>query len=94
MNILEKANEIVYSQTENQKRQYGSIQESFSRTAEIATILCGKEITPKDVARIQISLKLSRETNAHKEDNLVDLCGYASILNDLCDSHYPCPTER
>lgn len=82
-NILSKAKDIVYSGLENQERRYGSPKESFYRASTIASILCNKEITPEDVVKIQMALKLSRESVHHKEDNLVDLCGYASILNDL-----------
>lgn len=87
-NILKKADSIVYGE-DNAKRQYGSASESFGRASVIASIMCGKDITPADIARIQIALKLSRESVNHKEDNLVDLCGYASILNDLNSSDLP-----
>jgi hypothetical protein len=80
--ILDKARNIVYGQ-EHKERRYGTPGESFGRIAAIATILCGKEISPQDVAKVQIAQKLVRESYAHKEDNLIDLCGYASILNDL-----------
>jgi len=36
--------------------------------------------TPKLVVKVLLAVKLSRESHAHKHDNLVDLCGYASIL--------------
>lgn len=83
-NILGKAIDIVYKGgQENAERQYGTPAESFERIASIASILCNKEITAVDIAKIQMSQKLVRESYAHKEDNLVDLCGYTSILNDL-----------
>ncbi len=82
--ILEEAMGIVYKGgKENSDRKYGTPQESFKRISGIASILCGKELSPTDIAKIQIAQKLVRESYAHKRDNLVDLCGYASILNDL-----------
>lgn len=85
-NILDKARGIVYSGQEKTERQYGPPAESFKRIADLATILCGKVITPTDVARVQMAVKLSRESRVHKEDNLIDLCGYAAILNDLIEN--------
>lgn len=80
--ILKQAQEILQRKEEEHKG-YGPPTTSMKRAAQIATIICGKEITAQDVCRIQMALKLSREANAHKDDNLVDLVAYASILNDL-----------
>lgn len=81
-NILDKASNIVYRRSEEKTRQYGSPSASFERAAKIASVICDKEITPQDVLKVQMSLKLARETHAHKEDNLLDLVAYTSILND------------
>ena len=77
--ILLEADEIV-----NKKRQieYGSPTKNFEDCAIMASILCDKKITAADVIKIQMCLKLAREANAHKRDNLIDLCGYAHILAD------------
>lgn len=82
-NILEEASKIVYERSEEKVRQYGPPRESFERAANIATELTGKDISATDVIRVQMALKLSRETHAHKEDNLLDLVAYTSILNDI-----------
>jgi hypothetical protein len=86
ISILEEAQGIVRKGgVENSERRYGTPLESFGKIALVASIICDKEITLQDVAKIQIAQKLVRESYAHKRDNLVDLCGYASILNDLED---------
>ena len=86
--ILDQAKDIVYKGgEENAERQYGTPAESFQRIATIASILCNKELTAEDIAKVQMSQKLVRESYAHKEDNLVDLCGYTAILNDLHNSN-------
>jgi hypothetical protein len=93
-NILDKARDIVYKGGEqNSERQYGTPKESFGRIASIASILCNKEITDVDVAKVQIAQKLVRESYAHKQDNLIDLCGYTAILNDLYSSGIPRHTK-
>lgn len=85
MNILEKANEIVNLRSEEKERQYGPFSECNNRAAIIASVLCGKEISIKDIYYFQIALKLARESFAHKEDNLLDLVAYTAALNNYIE---------
>ena len=89
MNILEKANEIINLRSEEKARQYGPFIECNARTARIATELCGKEITTKDIYNFQIALKLAREAYAHKEDNLLDAIAYMGALNNFYEGIEP-----
>ena len=57
--------------------------EGIERIAKVASIITNKDLTPKDIALVMISLKLVRESFNHKRDNLVDICGYSEILNKL-----------
>lgn len=83
INILQKANEIVNSRSEEKTRQYGPFIECNAKAARIATELCGKEITTQDIYYFQIALKLAREAYAHKEDNLLDAVAYIGALNNF-----------
>lgn len=87
MNILEAANNIANKRGEEKERQYGPMEETHKRTAEIASLLSGKEITVKDIYWMKIAMKLAREAHAHKEDNLIDVCAYISGLNDYCEKY-------
>lgn len=82
MNILEKANEIIYKRSEEKARQYGPMQESMIEAAKIASLLSRKEITAVDMYNCMIALKLSRQAYSHKEDNLLDCVAYMTSLND------------
>lgn len=86
MNILKKANEIINERAEEKERLYGPFLEANKRTAKLASILTGKDITEKDIYLFQIALKLSRESNHHKEDNLLDLVAYIGALNNYYES--------
>lgn len=66
--------------------EYGPPTISFAQIATIATIFCCKDITATDIGRILLSVKIVREANQHKRDNLVDICGYADLLNQLEDA--------
>ena len=89
MNILKKANEIVNERAEEKERLYGPFSECNQRTAKIATLLCGKEITNTDIYLFQIALKLAREAHHHKEDNLLDLAAYIGALNNHYEQNKP-----
>ena len=82
MNILEKANEIIYKRSEEKERLYGPIQDGMIEAAKIASLLSRKEITPTDMYNCMIALKLSRQAYNHKEDNLLDCISYMAALND------------
>lgn len=82
MNILEEANKIVNERSEEKERQYGSFSKSMEIAADMASLMCGKTITAKDMYKCMIALKLSRESNKHKEDNLLDAAAYIGALNN------------
>lgn len=82
-NILQEAHVITEGARDT---DYGSALESFSRIATVAAILCNKQFSAQDVAKVLMAMKLVRESNKHKRDNLVDLCGYARLLQDIEDA--------
>ena len=84
--ILQKAHAIVYERTEEQSRNYGDIQDSMIRAAAIASHISGYIISPSVIYVSIISIKLSREAHAHKEDNLLDAVAYISALNDYLEN--------
>lgn len=81
MNILEQANKIVYENTDRSKL-YGSYHECNQRIADLMTILTGKQITVKDIYYLEVAMKLAREVQFHKEENLLDIVAYLTALND------------
>lgn len=80
--IIKEAQEIL-DRIDKSHASYGPPKKSMQDAAAIASILCGKTLSAKDIVKVQMALKLSREANSHKEDNLIDLVAYTSILNDL-----------
>ena len=82
MNILLKANEIVFERNEEKERMYGPFQEGMQEAAKIASLLSRKDITAVDMYNCMIALKLSRQSYNHKEDNLLDCVSYMASLND------------
>ena len=85
---LEEAAKIISG---NRQDDYGTPEDSFSRIADYWNdYLIHKNITdnshslyPVDVAAMMILFKIAREEHSHKHDNLVDICGYTAILDDM-----------
>lgn len=84
-NLYEKAKSLV----DGEKREaYGPLYDSFSRISHIWSGILGQVVTPRQVALCMLGLKISRESNKHGEDNVVDLYGYV-----LCYEHLTCIEE-
>lgn len=82
MNILEQANEIVNLRSEEKERKYGPFAECNKKAAQIASVMCGRTITAKDIYYFQIALKLARESFCHNRDNLLDAVAYIGALDN------------
>ena len=75
--ILDEAKELIYGA---RQQSYGHPWLDFSRIAKIWEAIFGHPVTPEQVALCLIGVKISREVNAHKRDNLVDGAGYFGTL--------------
>ena len=62
-------------------RDYGDPRINYSKAARIASAITGKEWTMYDVMWALVAVKIARERQRHKPDNLIDLAGYADLLN-------------
>lgn len=76
--ILDEAKRIVYGE---RGENYGHPFEDFSRTAQIWSAILGIKIEPEQVALCMVGLKISRECNRPKRDNVVDGAGYFENLD-------------
>lgn len=77
MNILEEANGLV-----NGARQgdYGHPLDDFTKTAKMWSAILGCEVTAEQVGLCMIAVKISRQLNKPKRDNMVDAAGYAATV--------------
>lgn len=80
--ILKQAADAVCTDREG---QYGSPEDNFRRIADLWTTYCGGYLfEPKDVAMMMSLLKIARiATGKHKDDNYIDLAGYAACGGEL-----------
>ena len=89
--ILQEADSIVNGA---RKADYGSAKVSFERIGQMTALMLTEDeweslkqriIPPTVVTKMHQATKLTRESFAHKRDNLVDLAGYASLQNDILE---------
>lgn len=85
MNILQKADSIVFQRSEESERQYGPFSESMKLTAEILEKIGGPSISSSDACLVLVALKLAREKYAHKEDNILDAIAYLAMYNHILE---------
>lgn len=78
--ILKEAEKIINGE---RAETYGSPLVSCSRIASIWTGILDTDVTPQQVCLCMVGLKLARERNKHHRDNLVDIAGYAGVLENL-----------
>lgn len=81
--ILQEAENLIHG---DRRGDYGHPLDDFTRTAKMwAAILGLTTVTPEEVGLCMIALKISRECNKPKRDNLVDVCGYAGTIEMVLD---------
>lgn len=87
--VLEEANDIIYGDRE---KTYGAPDVNLRRIAHLwAEYLNQKypdestchRISPEDVCWMMVQLKMARQMNAPKRDNLVDAAGYVALIDRI-----------
>ena len=62
------------------QEEYGPPEESFLNIAKVWSGILKTDVSKEQVALCMLGLKLVRESNLHKQDNLDDIDGYNEIL--------------
>lgn len=80
--ILQAAAQCVLHDRDN---QYGTPEDSFQMIADLWSAYLDAIIKPRDVAAMMALLKIARIKRSSKEDNWVDLAGYAACGGEIDD---------
>lgn len=89
--LLIEAEEIVYGE---RAASYGHPYDNFTNTAALWSAYLGIEITAEQVAVLMMLVKISRQRNKHKRDNLVDIIGYVLALQRVIDKRIELESEN
>lgn len=71
--------------TSERAKVYGPYEDECKRSSKIASEITGLDIKPEHIPLILIAVKMSREANMHKRDNLIDMIGYTALYEQLID---------
>jgi len=75
--------EAVNITSGERRKDYGRPLINFLRIAIRWSNLLGIYIPPPMVALMMIDMKIAREQNTHKDDNWIDILGYAATVADM-----------
>ena len=75
--ILQEAQRLVHG---DRQADYGHPLDDFTRTAAMWSAILGYRVTAEQVGLCMCAVKISRECNRPKRDNLTDLAGYAATV--------------
>lgn len=75
--VLTEADDLVHG---DRNADYGHPFDDFRRTATMWSAVLGVKIEPEQVGLCMMCVKISRECNQPKRDNLVDAAGYAETV--------------
>jgi len=80
--VLAEAERIINGA---RRDDYGGAEESFGRIAALWGPVLGIDISGEQVALCMIQLKVARFVNGQQRDSVVDICGYAGLLEQLVE---------
>lgn len=67
----------------DRQNDYGPPERNFQRIADVWSVILGIEVTPAQVGWCMVGVKMAREVNCPKRDNIVDAIGYAAIIGEI-----------
>lgn len=81
--ITTLAHELIHGE---KRDTYGEYNTEVVNVAAGWSAITGSVIQPRHVPLMMAWLKIIRESYQHKRDNLIDLCGYAELADELVNA--------
>jgi hypothetical protein len=75
--ILQEAQRLVHG---DRQADYGHPLDDFTRTAAMWAAILGHPVTAEQVGLCMIAVKVSRQCNHPKRDNMTDAAGYSATV--------------
>lgn len=80
--ILTEAEGLVHG---DRNADYGNPLDEFSRVAKMWSAILETDVSAEQIGLCMVALKLSRQCNNPKRDNMVDAAGYAETVQMVVD---------
>jgi len=81
--MLDKVRDITSGE---RQKSYGNPLTNHERIAAFWSTYLEIDINYRQVAMMMVLVKVARDMNATKEDNITDIMGYAKIIADMEDA--------
>jgi hypothetical protein len=78
--LLLQADKVVNG---DRNEQYGDAKQAFNEYSDILKTTFNISLSPEEICKVMMAIKLGRLKYKFKEDSLLDLMGYSEILNKL-----------
>lgn len=75
--ILQEAQRLVYG---DRGEAYGHPLDDFTKSARMWSVILGCDVTAEQVGLCMMAVKISRQMNKPKRDNMTDAAGYAATV--------------
>lgn len=86
--LLEKVKKTL----SNRGPYYGTPQDNYGRAATLWSVILDRDIKPAQVVMCMVAIKMAREAERHKHDNIMDMIGYLTLYDELmegrCDDQF------
>lgn len=73
--LLDRAKELVYGE---RQKAYGHPHTNFSRICTMWSVILNRSVTIREFVLMMVTLKIARDINKPKDDNLLDIVGYVA----------------
>ena len=80
--VLQKAFKLVHGP---RAKKYGPPLTNHQRIAAGFSVIFDQEVTPSQVVKALIWLKIARLVNENDDDSWIDIVGYAAIGSEIAD---------
>jgi predicted nucleic acid-binding protein len=78
--ILDTASKLIEGE---RAKQYGNARESLALTARLWSEYLNFSIDTEEVGMMMVLLKVARTRGAAKDDNYIDIAGYAALTGQI-----------
>ena len=85
MDSIPRFLESVQQTIDQRGAEYGTPAENLKRISTLWSMHVGFELSEYDVAIMMVMLKLARNANDHKDDNLLDAAAYLALADSVKD---------
>ena len=88
--LLDMARQLV---CQDRHSDYGDANVDFDRTCGMFYQMTKKSLSAEQGILFMVCVKLSRESFKHKEDNILDCCGYLALYNEIIERKHHAKEE-